>query len=387
MLELLRARLASLEARTELDKGIENPSEAEQRSMDADAKETELVKAEIEKLENKDDDIEDVTPENREMNGLVSKCSIGKIIEATVEGRQTEGPEAELQKELGLESKSIPLRLLREERAVTNAPGKVGQNQAPILLPVFPRSAAAFLGVSMPSVGVGDAVYPVLTTREVAEDVDRNAPVAETTGTFEAEVLTNRRIQASFIYNREDRAKFAGMDSALRTNLNDSLGAGLDKYILTKSNLGLFDFGADPVAGGSIETYTSYKKGVYGMIDGRYAVSLKDVKMLIGPKTYEHMGIIYRTDNSDESALQCMMNQLEGIQVSAFVPEPESDVQQAVATKGMGHSVAPIWENIDLIVDEVTLAKKGQICITAVMQMNFRVLRSEGYKRFAFKLA
>ena len=49
-----------MEARAELDKGIENPTDPEKRAMDADAKELELVSAEIEKLENKDDDVEEV---------------------------------------------------------------------------------------------------------------------------------------------------------------------------------------------------------------------------------------------------------------------------------------------------------------------------------------
>ena len=68
----------------------------------------------------------------------------------------------------------LPLDLLRgnqrggggggriEERAVTPGATNVGQNQQPIIPYVFPQSAAAFLGVDMPSVPVGDAVFPVL---------------------------------------------------------------------------------------------------------------------------------------------------------------------------------------------------------------------------------
>ena len=41
---------------------------------------------------------------------------------------------------------------------------------------------------------------------------------------FSAEVLSPSRIQASFFYSREDRARFAGMDESLRENLSDGLG-------------------------------------------------------------------------------------------------------------------------------------------------------------------
>ena len=64
-----------------------------------------------------------------------------------------------------------------------------------------------------------------------------NADQAETTGSFSADVLSPVRLQASFFYSsREDRARFAGMDAALRMNLADGLQDGLDNQILTGTN-------------------------------------------------------------------------------------------------------------------------------------------------------
>ena len=74
------------------------------------------------------------------------------------------GPLAELQQHYGLQPNQLPIALL-ETRAVTPAPGQVGQNQQPIIPYVFPDSAAAFLrNFDMPTVGVGDAVFTVLTS-------------------------------------------------------------------------------------------------------------------------------------------------------------------------------------------------------------------------------
>ena len=107
-------------------------------------------------------------PKARELAELESRASIGAIFGAALEHRQTDGAEAELQKHLKLTANQIPLALIRasaEIRAVTPAPDTVGAEQAPIVPGVFPMSCAAFLGVDMPTVPVGDAVFPVLTQK------------------------------------------------------------------------------------------------------------------------------------------------------------------------------------------------------------------------------
>ena len=93
------------------------------------------------------------------------------------------------------------------------APGQVAQNQSEIIPYVFPQSCAAYLAIDMPTVGVGDAVFPVLTSELDVKTPAENATAAETTGSFSASVLSPSRIQASFFYSREDRARFSGMDS------------------------------------------------------------------------------------------------------------------------------------------------------------------------------
>ena len=41
--------------------------------------------------------------------------------------------------------------------------------------------------------------------------------------------------------------------------------------------------------------------------------------------------------------------------------------------------VQPVWGAVTIIVDEVTLSGKGEIEITAVMQMNTKILRPAGF--------
>ena len=327
------------------------------------------------------------TSESKARKELETRCSVASIFTAVMEHRATIGAERELQTELGLSDNHIPLALI-EHRAITPAPANHGQMQSEIVPAVFPMGAASFLGVDMPTVPVGHAVYPVLTNNVPAADFAEAANVTETTGAFTAEILQPRRIQASFFYSREDRARFAGMDEALRMNLSDALSSGMDKYILTKTALGLLDFGTDPTPG-TEETFATYRAAIFSQVDGRYAHSAMDVCTLVGGDTYAHMALKYRGNNADDSALDSLGTVSGGVRVSAHVAaKTNANVQEAVIARGKQyrHAVAPIWEGIQLIPDEITKAKSGEIVITAVMLMNFKIIREAGYKRFSFKV-
>ena len=65
---------------------------------------------------------------------------------------------------------------------MTPGAANVGQIEQPVIPYVFPMSAAAFLGVDMPTVGVGEVVYPVLTSTLSVEALAENAAGTETTG-------------------------------------------------------------------------------------------------------------------------------------------------------------------------------------------------------------
>ena len=284
----------------------------------------------------------------------------------------------------------LPLMLLQlETRAVTPAPANVQSEQSEIIPGVFPDSCAAFLGVDMPSVPVGEAVFPVLSTNAVAGVPAENAvptgtgidSEGATTGSFSAELLTPSRIQAAFFYSREDRARFAGMDAALRMNLAESLSDKLDQQILAGDE-GLLD--GTNLADHTQATETTFAEYVsqfgYSRVDGKYASSTEDLRIVVGSDTYAHMGETYRHNNADDFALPRLMDITGGVKVSAHVPAAVSDDQNAVIRLGMRRDmVAPIWEGVTIIPDEVTKAANGQIVITAVMLHAVKILRSAGF--------
>ena len=327
--------------------------------------------------------------ESVEYRQMVAQANLGTIFDTLLAHQNPTGVEAELQKHHNLQGNQVPLDVLRgssrggagggglETRAVTPGAANVGQNQHAIIPYVFPQSAAAWLGVDMPSVPAGDAVFPVLTgTLDVgtpAENTDQD----ETTGAFSSDVLTPKRLQASFFYSREDRARFATMDAALRMNLSDGLSDGLDKEIIGGTLLDGTKLPNNNVTvADTYDTYISHL--MYGQIDGRYAAMASDLRMVVGADSYADLGATYRNTSVDRSALDRLMEMTGGVRVSAHVPATSNaNRQNVVIMRGMSMTaVAPTWEGVTLIPDEVTLSKKGQIQITAVMLFATKVLRT-----------
>ena len=331
--------------------------------------------------------VETRSSEGREFRALVEKANVGEVFDAALSKRSVDGASAEIQQHYGLDQNQIPLSMLvkkwpdndeLETRAVTPAPSDVGQEQQSIVPYVFPQSAAAFLSVSMPSVGVGEQTYPVLTSELAVGTPAENAEQAETTGAFSADVLSPSRIQSSYFFSREDRSRFASMEASLRENLTDGLADGLDKAILAGTN-GLFTgTNLSDNAQTTNDTFDSYLSHLcWDQIDGRYAAMASDLAMVVGSATLKDLGATYRTTSVDRSALDRLMELTSGVRVSAHVPAPSSNRQNAVIRRGMSMTaVAPVWEGITIIPDEVTKAKAGQIVITAVMLYAMKVLRT-----------
>ena len=328
------------------------------------------------------------TPEDRELRQLIDGSNVGEIFDAALEKRSIDGATRELQQHFHLAANQVPLDLL-ETRAVTPAPADVGQGQRAIVPYVFPDSVHAFLGIPTPRVPVGEAVFPVLTSTLTVGTPAEQAEQAETTGAFSADVLSPSRIQASYFYSREDRSRFAGMDAALRMNLSEGLMDGLDNQILSGTN-GLLT--GTNLANHNVTAETTYPLYIsqlaYSRVDGRYASGVGDLRMVVGGETYAHAAGLYRGNSADQHALARLISDTGGVRVSAHVPVAASNRQNVVVRLGMRQdAVAPLWEGVSIIPDEVTGAKTGSISITAVMLHAIKILRTAGFYKQQVQIA
>ena len=324
------------------------------------------------------------TSEDRAYRKLVSDADLAEIVSASIENRATEGPEAEIQAHHHLTARQVPLSMLRgeEHRAVSTAPTNTGTAEQPVIQPVFAGGDAAYLGASMPTVDAGDAVFPVLKTRPtVGGPHTDSTEVAETVGAWDAELLTPARYQSEFFWKRTDAARFRGMGDSLRQALNSGLSEAVDAQVVSGTN-GLLT--GTVLANNTVSAQTTWQhyieQLVTGRVDGRYAANPKAIKLLLGSGTYTHGSSQYRTTESDQSAVDRLMELAADVRVSAHVPAVSSSKQNVLVRLGMRPDmVVATWEGITLIPDEISKAKSGEIVLTAVMLAAVKVLRADGF--------
>ena len=132
----------------------------------------------------------------------------------------------------------------------------------------------------------------------------------------------------------------------------------------------------DVAAADTFDTYLSNL--VWKQVEGRYAAMASDLRIVCGSGTFADLGSTYRNNSVDRSALDRLMELTGGVMVSAHVPAVDSNNRQdAVIMRGMSMTaVAPMWEGVTIIPDEVTKAANGQIVITAVMLYAVKILRT-----------
>ena len=223
-----------------------------------------LVTAELKAASAPKVDAED--GEAAEHRALLGRVEVRQYLGAAATGTELRGAEAELNSALKLEARAgtiLPWEALApvEERAdaITQAPGDTGVRQRSIVGRVFAQTAAAHLGVQMPSVGVGESMFVYLSGGTSPAQRAEGARGDATAATFATKTFKPKRLEARYVFGVEDLATLAGMESALRADLRGALGEAMDSTIIglggaqirgllaTAANGGLAAF-ADPGA-------------------------------------------------------------------------------------------------------------------------------------------
>ena len=346
--------------------------------------------------------------ETRELRALQSRVSLSRYLSAYGNQTALDGAEKEINehRSLSVDGKVIawdallPTTTATETRAdvVTPAPA-AGQpvNQHAILPRVFAMTSTARLGVSMPTVGVGAASYPIVSSGQSPEFVQPGAAKEADAGTIGSNVLTPQRLQARFRFRIEDTALLMGLEDALRADLVAAMGDQLDKQLLgagdarvrgflaTAANGGLADYN-DP---GSVVTYQTAAGQAARGVDGIYAGSEAACTWIVGTATYRTLAGLIQT-TGDVSATERLRRLLMGFTASANIPAPASNVQSGILAKmgsGAMTAVCPVWSGLRLLRDESTAAAEGEINVTAVALHNFRILRPAAFVRTKLKLS
>ena len=273
--------------------------------------------------------------EGGERSQIMAESRMANFLSAAANGQRVEGREKELAEAYGLPEGMFPVSMLATPEArqdvLTAAPTTGLPSMQDTIKPrVFSRGDAAFLGVRMPTVGVGEASYPVFATGATGETKARNVIKETEAATFEANILKPSRLTAGYKFNIEDMAVFQGYEAALRADLSEVMSTALDGVIINGKNTGgepagllLTPSGPLTVPGDPTAVNSNYEGLVDGYatgVDGKYAYGIESISMLINSATYQRMVNQYRTTDSEPSAVDWARANTMGLRVSAHIP-------------------------------------------------------------------
>ena len=340
--------------------------------------------------------------ETTEFEALMNRVSFHDAVQLFADNRQTDGALAEMQKEFKLDSNELPIEymtrgLYKEEQhegkefelaaGVTPglAAGKIPIRSRETLLPVFPEGDAAFLRVAQPVIGAGaQAVWPRLTTKVDfgTRAVTADTAVADTALAFAGTTLSPIAIQGEVTWRRGEALQQPGLETAVRAALVRGMSAEYDKLVV-----GAIHDGLSGIDAGATSTFARAQSLLaYNQVDGVYARSVADLRMLMGTRTYAYISST-RDSNNINSVEQILRSIGVGMRVSTNAPAFGSKEQETIVKLGSHTGAwAPIWRNVSFVRDDITGVGKGQISLTAFMYYNAQVVDASAYKLPGLKL-
>ena len=359
---------------------IETRSPAEQNEMESLTKEVSAKEPELRASLAAEDDKREVTTttggsESRERIELRAKTGLADFLRAAAGGTSVSGAAAEYCESLGVPTVGhLPMaifgRTTPETRAITPGPAVNGPLQ-PTVPYVFERSAAASLGIAMPSVASGQVQIPKITTAPPADTLAKDGAAPATAA---AVTLVNQapvRIAGSFEVRVEDLAVMPSLEVALGESLQGSMSNEFDEQVFNGPSgelNGLFTQAADESAASSVETYTTGIGRFAALVDGKHAYTLADVRAVIGSKTFGlYAGLFANSNKGDMSLFDYLTQMLGSIRVSDRVPNVSSSAQRGICVLTASAEMPKIhvWDAMQVIRDPYSGAGAGKVTLTA----------------------
>jgi hypothetical protein len=341
-----------------------------------------------------------VDAEERERREIRERTNMGDYIRSAIVERPVEGAAAEWAAAMGCPG-MMPLeafdghmapretRQARETRAdaVSAGPALDTQTQTAMILPsVFRETIAADLGIEMPMVGTGLANYPVITTPPTA-----GARAVDAGGDATAAVITPisvapKRIQGRVSWRREDAALLGDLDTALVGDLGAVLADVYDQEIveadgdLAQKGGRMHGLSAQlplPAAAtdAAATTFPAFVQRVAALLDGTFSTMLSQLRLQTSVEAYAYLASLFRSNESETAALDWAMGRVGSLMASGRITQAARGAAAGARSvvycrraRPVGRvAVAPVWQGVNLIRDEITGARQGHVAVNADM--------------------
>ena len=316
-----------------------------------------------------------IDSEVRERLELRAKTGIGDFLTAAAAGGAVTGAAAAYADACGVPVVGhLPMAIFDrpaptvETRAITPGPAVKGMLQ-PTVPFVFERSAAASLGIMMPTVPMGQVQIPKITTAPPADTLAKDGAAPATAA---AVTLVNQapvRIAGQFEVRVEDLAVMPTLEAALSESMQGSMSNELDEQVFNGAAgelNGLFTQATAVAAASAVETYVTGIARLASLVDGRHAYTLADVRAVIGSKTFGLYAGVF-SGNGNVSLFDYLTQMLGSIRVSDRVPGVSGNAQKAIVVLSASAEMPKIhvWDAMQIVRDPYSGAGAGKVTITA----------------------
>jgi HK97 family phage major capsid protein len=385
--------------------GKDKMSEDETRSMDAMDKEYRsnetryraALIAEDEERKEAGKDLE--TRSDREYADLIGRFELRQVAAFLDTGDKIDGATAEVVQEMrskgGYRGVPVPWLALERRAGETIASGTPDPIQTrPIIDRLFPDSVAARMGAQMINIDVGAVEWPVVTSSVTAGWADGElANVAGPTAfaTTDKALKPEQNFGVQMVISRKTLKQSAGIEDAVRRDMNSAIGAGLDKAIFlgTGANgqplgviTGAATYGITSTDAAALASWAAFRAAVVRFMTANAAGSPNAVKALIRPELWSLLDDTLISGTAVSEWDRLVKNIPAGnIAMSSnalAAPSGTPAETQALLTTNAG-GVAPIfagvWGGVDLVRDPYAGAAAGSLKLTAIMTADVTVAR------------
>ena len=146
---------------------------------------------------------------------------------------------------------------------------------------------------------------------------------------------------------------------------------------------------------GNVVNFAQFVEMLTNMVDGTYAASMNDLRVIFGVQTWRLAVSSQKSDESDLYAYDWLSQKANSVDLSSFIPNApgsgnEVRGQRVFATKDRGLSgsyALPMWKGVQIVRDQYSDAARGHIHITANLSWNFMVTRLQNWVRTTLKVS
>lgn len=323
---------------------------------------------------------------------LLPEVSLHRYVGAELAGIPLDGAELELNQELGLPVRdmrglAVPLAALAPRKSIhltdvsTVLPD--GDFRTEFRDPIVPFLASAvheFLGIETVPCTPGQQRIPIIDSVPTPTAVAKGGNVDAAAASVRSVKFDPHEIRAVIRFsNRELDNWGADFEVIMREEMTRQTVARIDHLVLNGAGASNEPTGilksfkgtgvpADPTAAA---TFSSFVQAVTDHVDGKYAQTEEDMRLVLGAKSWSRGRAQTASDNGAVDALGKLVG--IGVRARSFnqVPAPASNIQQAVlALSGEAALTsfwAGIWNRAYIVVDPYTEAKAGmrRIAVTS----------------------